>query len=244
TAKAELLVDADCGVDDAQTAMMALAVPNMQILGIARVHGNTTVENVCKTSYACCMLIPVFTGASKALLGNAINAEHFHGQDGLGDAPDTNARSRQHYNMRLHSTERLPLPHLHYQLGVHVSQEIPLGKGCWAPLTECRMYIVPTNLFTLILQAFCDDWLAQGMHKAGFMKLNLPGQHRRQGLISCDSCAMAAAIDDTFITESDRKAAAVGLSGTYSRGMMIEDHLEILKKTQSLHYAKSGLGEV
>lgn len=44
----KLLVDVDCGVDDAQAIMLALAAPNVELLGITCVHGNTTVENVCK----------------------------------------------------------------------------------------------------------------------------------------------------------------------------------------------------
>lgn len=35
--------------------------------------------------------IPVFKGASKPILGVPIDAGHFHGQDGLGDAPDPSA---------------------------------------------------------------------------------------------------------------------------------------------------------
>lgn len=35
--------------------------------------------------------IPVFKGAAKPVLGNSISAGHFHGLDGLGDAPDPNA---------------------------------------------------------------------------------------------------------------------------------------------------------
>lgn len=35
--------------------------------------------------------IPVFKGAGKPILGKTIDAGHFHGQDGLGDAPDPNA---------------------------------------------------------------------------------------------------------------------------------------------------------
>lgn len=44
----KLLVDVDCGVDDAQAIMMALAVPDVQILGITCIQGNTSIENVCK----------------------------------------------------------------------------------------------------------------------------------------------------------------------------------------------------
>lgn len=37
--------------------------------------------------------IPVFRGATKPIMGNSINAGYFHGQDGLGDAPDPKAPS-------------------------------------------------------------------------------------------------------------------------------------------------------
>lgn len=33
----------------------------------------------------------MFKGAAKPILGNTIDAGSFHGQDGLGDAPDPNA---------------------------------------------------------------------------------------------------------------------------------------------------------
>ena len=46
----KLLVDVDCGVDDAQAIMLALASPNVELLGITCVQGNTTVENVCKNT--------------------------------------------------------------------------------------------------------------------------------------------------------------------------------------------------
>lgn len=46
----KLLVDVDCGVDDAQAIMLALAAPSVQLLGVTCVHGNTTVENVCKNT--------------------------------------------------------------------------------------------------------------------------------------------------------------------------------------------------
>lgn len=33
----------------------------------------------------------MFRGASKSILGNTLHAGYFHGQDGLGDAPDPEA---------------------------------------------------------------------------------------------------------------------------------------------------------
>ena len=46
----KVLIDVDCGVDDAQAIMLALAAPNVKVLGITCVHGNTNVENVCKNT--------------------------------------------------------------------------------------------------------------------------------------------------------------------------------------------------
>lgn len=47
-AKKLVIIDTDCGIDDAQAIMMALAAPNIQILGITCVFGNAAVENVCQ----------------------------------------------------------------------------------------------------------------------------------------------------------------------------------------------------
>lgn len=46
-ARKKLVMDVDCGVDDAQAIMLVLAAPNVDILGITCVHGNTPVDNVC-----------------------------------------------------------------------------------------------------------------------------------------------------------------------------------------------------
>lgn len=51
------------------------------------------------------------------------------------------------------------------------------------------------------------------------------------GFISCDSYAMAAAVDDSFIIESDHFPVSVELTGTHTRGMMIVDTVGLLKKT-------------
>lgn len=40
-----LLIDADCGVDDAQAIMMALANPSVEVLGITCTYGNNLLEN-------------------------------------------------------------------------------------------------------------------------------------------------------------------------------------------------------
>lgn len=47
-AKKLVIIDTDCGIDDAQAIMMALAVPDIQILAITCCFGNAAVENVCQ----------------------------------------------------------------------------------------------------------------------------------------------------------------------------------------------------
>lgn len=59
-----------------------------------------------------------------------------------------------------------------------------------------------------------------------------------QGFISCDSYAMAAAIDDKYIVETDHKAVTVELAGNCCRGMMVVDHLELMQKTHKVHIMK------
>lgn len=47
-AKKLLIIDTDCGIDDAQAVMMALAAPHIQVLGVTCVFGNAAVESVCQ----------------------------------------------------------------------------------------------------------------------------------------------------------------------------------------------------
>lgn len=45
-----LLIDADCGVDDAQAIMIALGAPNVEVLGITCCYGNSALENTCRNT--------------------------------------------------------------------------------------------------------------------------------------------------------------------------------------------------
>lgn len=100
-------------------------------------------------------------------------------------------------------------------------------------------------------QEFCDAWLAQDTDKARFMarifrhsiEASQSERYTKEfvagtGFISCDSYAMAAAIDDSFITESDHYPVSVELTGTHTRGMMIVDTAGFLKKVRKAFIMK------
>lgn len=46
--KKRVIIDTDCGIDDAQAIMMALAAPNIEVVGVTCVFGNGAIENVCQ----------------------------------------------------------------------------------------------------------------------------------------------------------------------------------------------------
>ncbi|XP_013413354.1 probable uridine nucleosidase 2 isoform X2 [Lingula anatina] len=89
------VIDTDAGLDDAQAIMMALAQPDINIIGITTVNGNTTVNNVSKNVLrllkTCRRLdIPVYQGCDGPLMPHLdpVDAGHYHGVDGFGDVPD------------------------------------------------------------------------------------------------------------------------------------------------------------
>ena len=83
------LIDTDTASDDAVAIMMALAEPNVRVLGLTTVAGNVGLEqatqNALLTAEVCNSDVPVFAGADKPLTRAHDHAHWFHGKDGLGD---------------------------------------------------------------------------------------------------------------------------------------------------------------
>ena len=46
----KIIIDCDTGVDDAQAIMMALSSPDVEVVAITCVNGNTDVDNVCRNT--------------------------------------------------------------------------------------------------------------------------------------------------------------------------------------------------
>lgn len=93
--------------------------------------------------------------------------------------------------------------------------------------------------------SFCEQLLSLNTEKASFLKkissllmkkAQSPECQKEipavKGFSSCDAYAVAAAIEDAFITESEEVAVTVELKGTYTRGMMVVDCMELLNKKQ------------
>jgi inosine-uridine nucleoside N-ribohydrolase len=87
-----ILIDCDPGHDDAIALLLALASPEVELLGVTTVAGNQTLEKT--TANAIRVLdfagrddIPVAVGAERPLLREPFVAAYVHGETGL-DGPD------------------------------------------------------------------------------------------------------------------------------------------------------------
>ena len=83
------LIDTDTASDDAVAIIMALADPDVRVLGLTTVAGNVGLEqatsNALLTAEICNSDAPVFMGADRPLARAHEHAHWFHGKDGLGD---------------------------------------------------------------------------------------------------------------------------------------------------------------
>ncbi len=88
--KTSMILDVDTGVDDAFAVLFAARHPEINLLGITCVDGNTNVDQVIENTLkvldaAGAADIPVARGAVRPLLGKSQYAEYVHGADGMGD---------------------------------------------------------------------------------------------------------------------------------------------------------------
>lgn len=84
----KIIIDTDPGQDDALTILLALASPEIDLLGVTTVAGNVpltqTTENALKTlDLAGRPDIPVHAGADRPLLRPGVTATHVHGRTGF-----------------------------------------------------------------------------------------------------------------------------------------------------------------
>jgi pyrimidine-specific ribonucleoside hydrolase len=88
--KTSIILDVDTGIDDAFAVLFAATHPEIKLLGITCVDGNTNINNVVTNTLkvldaAQAPDVPVARGALRPLLGESLYAEYVHGADGMGD---------------------------------------------------------------------------------------------------------------------------------------------------------------
>ena len=87
----KIIIDTDPGQDDAVAILLALASPELVVLGLTAVAGNVPLALTEKNARMICELagrrdIPVFAGCDAPLARRLVTAEHVHGKTGL-DGP-------------------------------------------------------------------------------------------------------------------------------------------------------------
>lgn len=93
--KRSIIIDTDPGQDDALAILLALASPELDILGIIGVAGNVPLDLTIRNIRVVCELagrsdVAVYAGSDKPLKRELVTAEHVHGATGLDgvDLPD------------------------------------------------------------------------------------------------------------------------------------------------------------
>jgi purine nucleosidase len=91
----KIIIDTDPGQDDAVAILLALASPELDVIGIVAVAGNVPLALTEKNARKICELagrpdVKVFAGASRPLMRKLVTAEHVHGKTGLdgSDLPE------------------------------------------------------------------------------------------------------------------------------------------------------------
>lgn len=300
-AKKLVIIDTDCGIDDAQALMMALAAPNIEVVGITCVFGNTAVEKVCQNVLLVLSIcdrkgIPVFRGSGGPLVGASDAPTDHFGTDGLGDVIEDRDPKWEEKIQREHAVNAMirlvtenqkqvslvalgPLTNLALavRLDPLFSQKLKdlyimggnmEGKGNVTLCSEFNFLMDPEAAYVVFEEYLCPTYVAtweyccrnslpwefleelinQDMPAARFMEMisskcwayskeamkNKRDVYFSPGFVSYDSYAMAACIDGSVVTERIECPVRVELQGSMSRGMMVLDRTNKLKKSHSV----------
>jgi inosine-uridine nucleoside N-ribohydrolase len=89
---APIILDCDPGHDDAIAILLALASPELELVGVTTVSGNQTLDKTTRNALRVLELagrgdIPVYAGADRPFVRERDVAAHVHGESGL-DGPD------------------------------------------------------------------------------------------------------------------------------------------------------------
>jgi purine nucleosidase len=84
----KVIIDSDPGRDDAAAILLALASPELEIVGIVAVAGNVPLHHTERNARRIVELsgrsdVPVYAGCERPMARELITSEHVHGQTGL-----------------------------------------------------------------------------------------------------------------------------------------------------------------
>jgi len=84
----KLIIDTDPGQDDAFAILLALASPEVELLGLTCVAGNVPLDKTVRNARVVLEVagkthVPVFSGCDRPLKRKLVTAEHVHGKSGL-----------------------------------------------------------------------------------------------------------------------------------------------------------------
>ena len=87
----KIIIDCDPGIDDSLAIMLALKSPEVEVVGITVVAGNSPVELGFKNAKRVLKFmgrldVPVYAGADRPRVREYVNALDTHGADGLGES--------------------------------------------------------------------------------------------------------------------------------------------------------------
>lgn len=186
-----IIIDTDPGQDDAVALLLALASPELEVLGITTVAGN--VPLALTTRNACIMLelvgrqeVPVYAGAIRPMVRPLVTAEFVHGKTGLdgpilpeptmalspGDAVDFIIRTLRERPARTVTLCPLgPLTNIALALvrapdiAGKIAEIVLMGGGCFEGGN-----ITPTSEFNI----FVDPHAAEAVFKSGVPIVMMP----------------------------------------------------------------------
>ncbi len=99
---ARVILDVDPGVDDALAILLAVASPEIEVLGVTVVSGNVPVETGTQNAldvlaFVGASHIPVYRGAGRPLVREPVHTREVHGHRGLGSAilPSASVEARE-----------------------------------------------------------------------------------------------------------------------------------------------------
>lgn len=84
----KIIIDTDPGQDDAVAILLALASPELEVLGITCVAGNVPLHHTSRNARVICELaersdIKIFAGCDRPMARDLVTAEYVHGKTGL-----------------------------------------------------------------------------------------------------------------------------------------------------------------